>query len=115
MCLIYRRDNVTAQYLSLEKARLAGCWETTPSSQHDNPQCATDVVAMMERTRESSRFFTSVARSWFHAAEDACTKSGRQILKLRSEDYLSSRRATPALANLLVLQRKTMLAAFTHK
>lgn len=78
-CVVLRRTNVTARYLSWMRAQSTGCWGTTPSEQrvHCRPWSGTVDARALEAFRSAeTRWFTAVAR--------AC--AGRPTVRVAFED-----------------------------
>ena len=92
-CIIYRRHNVTAQYLSLKRARNHGCWGTRPDEQRGCAQRSPLTIgADFEEYKQN---YTN----WYHLAEEAC--AGRTIVHWTTESYLTQVRSVLELAGLV--------------
>ena len=94
-CVIYRRQNVSAQYLSWKRAITFGgnCWGVTPLAQRycNNTRPVTlgnDFPAFQQR----------VAR-WYLEVEEACV--GKTVVTLTMEGHLVNRKGLLEIANLL--------------
>ena len=87
LCVIYRRRNATAQYLSLKTALATGCWATTPEQQARDPKCQTsDKVTELG---DDWPAFKAKAESWYDASAEACRAAGKPTREIFMEDYLA--------------------------
>ena len=65
-CVVLRRTNVTARYLSWTRAKNTGCWGTTPSEQHKRCRPwsgSVDVRALKSFQTSESHWFKSVTHA----------------------------------------------------
>ena len=86
LCVIYRRRNATAQYLSLKTALSTGCWATTPEQQARDPRCqSSDKVT---RLGDDWPVFKAKADGWYNASREACRAAGKPTREFYMEDYL---------------------------
>ena len=77
-CVVNRRSNVTAQYLSLQRALHTGCWDTTPTK-----RCRPFVPFV--DPREVSSLIRRHSH-WYAHVEAAC--AGYRTLRLNMEDWV---------------------------
>jgi len=84
-CIIYRRENTTAQYLSWKTAVETDCWETTPQEQAANPACADKVTQLGDDWPE----FQEKVRAWYNVSETACREAGKPVVFVSMEEYLA--------------------------
>lgn len=83
-CVILRRQNTTAQYLSWKRALLLGgaCWGTDPSMQL---HCRGRSVSIGAYFGHFENFYTK----WYKKVEQACNK--KVVVQLTTESYLAGR------------------------
>jgi LPS sulfotransferase NodH len=91
-CIIYRRENITAQYLSWKTAEETDCWETTPAEQAANPACAEKVTTLGKDWPD----FQERVRAWYNVSETACRKAGKPVEFITMEKYLAPKWQTYA-------------------
>lgn len=91
-CIIYRRENTTAQYLSWKTAEETDCWETTPAEQAANPACAEKCTTL----GEDWPAFQERVRAWYNVSETACRKAGKPVEFISMEKYLAPKWQTYA-------------------
>mmetsp|Transcript_10054 Transcript_10054/g.24019 ORF Transcript_10054/g.24019 Transcript_10054/m.24019 type:complete len:294 (-) Transcript_10054:128-1009(-) len=84
-CIIYRRENTTAQYLSWKTAVETDCWETSPQEQAANPACAEKVTQLGDDWPE----FQEGVRAWYNVSETACRNAGKPVVFVSMEEYLA--------------------------
>ena len=84
-CIIYRRENTKAQYLSWKTAVETDCWETTPQEQAANPACADRVTQLGDDWPE----FQEKVRAWYNVSETACREAGKPVVFVSMEEYLA--------------------------
>lgn len=84
-CIIYRRENTTAQYLSWKTAVTYDCWATDPRKQAADPDCAKRVTELGD---DWPQFQTRVDK-WYAKSEASCRAAGRPVTFLSMEDYLA--------------------------
>lgn len=96
-CIIYRRQNVSAQYLSLKRARTYGCWGTRPEEQRKSANCTKRraPAAIGDDFEE----FRQLHQDWYQLVEKACV--GRTIVQWTTEGYLTQVRSMLEIMNLL--------------
>lgn len=94
-CIIFRRQNVTAQYISWKRASTygGGCWGTQPTEQRDCREKAPTEIG--EDFEEFKRKYTE----WYLRVEKACV--GRTIVQWTTEGYLTQVRSVLEIMNLL--------------
>jgi len=89
LCVLYRRRNTTAQYLSLKTALATGCWATTPEQQALDPRCqSSDKVTQLG---DDWPAFKAKADGWYNASREACRAAGKPTREVHMEDYLEPR------------------------
>ena len=93
-CIIYRRQNVTAQYLSLKRALRNGCWGTRPEEQRSCSPRGPDA-----RLGNDFAGFRRAYWTWYRDVEQAC--AGRKTLHWTTEGYLTQVRSVLELAGLV--------------
>ena len=94
-CIIFRRQNVSAQYLSWKRASTygGGCWGTRPDEQRDCHEKAPTIIG--DDFEEFKRKYTE----WYLSVEKACV--GRTIVQWTTEGYLTQVRSVLEIMNLL--------------
>ena len=94
-CIILRRQNVSAQYLSWKRASTygGGCWGTRPDDQRDCHEKAPTIIG--DDFEEFKRKYTE----WYLSVEKACV--GRTIVQWTTEGYLTQVRSVLEIMNLL--------------
>ena len=92
-CIIYRRQNVSAQYLSLKRARTYGCWGTRPEEQRNCRQ--KEPLPIGDDFEEYKRMYTD----WYLLVEKAC--AGRTIVQWTTEGYLTQVRSVLEIMSLV--------------
>ena len=94
-CIIYRRLNVSAQYLSLKRATTFGknCWGTSP---HAKRYCKDSPPVTMGK--DFSAFEKRYA-NWYREVEEAC--AGKVTLRWTMEAHLEQTRTVLKMANVL--------------
>lgn len=84
-CIIYKRENVTAMYLSAKRAKM-GCWSTRPDTQRS--KCAAYPKPKIgDDFDEYRRNYTW----WFGKVKESCEAAGRPIVYLSTESYLNDK------------------------
>jgi len=89
-CIIYRRENTTAQYLSWKTAVETDCWETSPQEQAANPACAEKVTQLGDDWPE----FQERVRAWYNVSETACRNAGKPVVFVSRSTWHPSGRPT---------------------
>ena len=86
-CIIYRRRNTTAQYLSWRTAENSGCWDADAG--HLDQACS--------QHREKATTlgddwpaFAWAAKEWYAAGEAACVAAGRPVVHMDTESYIAA-------------------------
>ena len=94
-CVIYRRQNVSAQYLSWKRAVTFGgsCWGVTPLAQRYCNSTRPVTIG-----NDFPAFQQRVA-SWYLEVEEACV--GKTVVKLTMEGHLVQTKGLLKIANLL--------------
>ena len=94
-CIILRRQNVSAQYLSWKRASTygGGCWGTRPEEQRDCREKAPTIIG--DDFEEFKRQYTE----WYLSVEEACVE--RRIVRWTTEGYLTQVRSVLEIMNLL--------------
>ena len=81
-CIVLKRENVTAQYLSLKNPIQSGCWiKTRNTSKCKENKNKTDTI-------DDNYMFSSFLRiynNWFKTSFNVCSKNN--IIFIKSEDY----------------------------
>ena len=80
-CIIYKRENITAQYMSLKRAVKYNCWHTT-----GGPKCHNLHV---EFSQSEFMDFKHKYATWYRLVEDAC--KGHRIVRCTMEEHLRTR------------------------
>lgn len=95
-CVIYRRANLTAQYLSKRDAEENGCWATDPSRKARDPRCHSG-RPKPDKLGSDWPKFRRTADSWFASASRHCTAGQKPTLQLSTEAYLGDAALRSAL------------------
>lgn len=88
-CIIYRRNNVTAQYLSYKRATTTGCWGSTPAIQERDCDSWSPEIDGVELEK-----FNRTYENWYSRAEAAC--KGHQTFQFTMEEWLQIAQPPPS-------------------
>ena len=92
-CVLLRRENVTAQYISWRRAITQGCWATTPKLRRN---CSARPVHV-EPT--SLARFAQRGERWWAEVQAACAAARRPLVLLSMERFVSGEYDLKALAD----------------
>ena len=88
-CVIYKRENITAQYMSWKRATAAGCWSTS-----GDPRCH---EAHVDADDAELASFARTYHEWYTTAETVCcARAGRIIRGTMESNVLSTQIPSPA-------------------
>ena len=88
-CVVYKRDNVTAQYLSWKRAVSTGCWAINPDAQNATCSPWVPTVDAQELVR-----FRGARDAWYARVDRAC--AARPTIQLLMEETLLSSPPPPS-------------------
>ena len=86
-CIVFKRRNHTAQYLSLKTAEKTDCWEGSPAEERGKPECAPE--RKVTEVGDDYDDFVAGKHEWFEEVYAACKAAGKPTKTVFMEDYLA--------------------------